>query len=93
MSADRDTAIEALAAEILRYLRSHRHAADSVEGITRWWIKQQRLEETLELVQAALNHLLEHDHVEAKVTGSGCKVYSLVERREPPSEDNAGDGP
>jgi hypothetical protein len=90
MSTDRDTAVETLAAEILRYLQSHRRAADSVDGIAQWWIKQQRLEETLEQVQAALDRLVEEQLVEAKEGGSGRKVYALVERRAS-STDGSGD--
>lgn len=68
---------DALAGEILRYLRAHRHACDTTEGIARWWIKRQRLEDTQERVQAALNLLLADARVVARTSSSGVVLYQL----------------
>jgi hypothetical protein len=35
MNADK---VEAIASEIIEYLRSHPDAADTAEGITQWWL-------------------------------------------------------
>lgn len=76
---------DALAGEILRYLRSHRQACDTTEGIARWWIKRQRLEDTLEQVQAALNLLVADARVVTRTSKTGLMLYELG-----PSADDAG---
>jgi hypothetical protein len=75
---------DALAGEILRYLRGHRAASDTVEGIARWWIKRQRLEDTLERVQSALDLLVADARLVTRESPSGRVLYRL-----PP---DAGDG-
>jgi hypothetical protein len=68
---------DALAGEILRYLQTHRHASDTVEGISRWWIKRQRLEDTLERVQSALDLLVADARVVTRESPSGRLLYRL----------------
>ena len=68
---------DALAGEILRYLQSHHHASDTTEGIARWWIKRQRLEDTLAHVQAALDQLVADARVVARRSKAGRVVYAL----------------
>ena len=50
--------IERVSAEIQRYLQSHPHAADTLEGITRWWLTRQRYEEAATVVKKALDILI-----------------------------------
>lgn len=69
--------LDALAGEILRYLREHRQAADTPEGIARWWIKRQRLEDSILRVQSALNLLVERSLVRSRANAAGARVYSL----------------
>ncbi len=78
---------EALADEILRYLRGHRTASDTVEGISRWWIKRQRLEDTLERVQSALDLLVSDARVVSRKAPSGRVLYRL-----PPGADEGEGG-
>jgi hypothetical protein len=68
---------DALAAEILRYLQAHRAASDTVEGIARWWIKRQRLEDTLERVQSALDLLVADARLVTRESPSGRVLYRL----------------
>lgn len=68
----------ALADEILRYLHSHHRACDTPEGIARWWIKRQRLEDTVERVQAALDLLVADNRVVAQGSGGGPSLYRLA---------------
>lgn len=75
--ADNDEkAVAAVAAEIKRYLEAHPNAADSVEGITRWWLARQRFEEATQTVQRALDHLVTEGEVVKSVTGEGRLLYS-----------------
>ena len=47
-----------IAQEILAYLVKRPQAQDTVEGIARWWILQQRIEQHVEDVEDALNRLV-----------------------------------
>ena len=49
--------ITSLAEEIVRYLENHPNAADTVNGITNWWITRQRYEESAARVRLALEFL------------------------------------
>jgi hypothetical protein len=77
MGTHRDGDLARLSAEILRYLESHRDAADTVEGIARWWIKRQRLEDTLRQVQWALDRLVADARIEVRVSPAGRTLYQL----------------
>jgi hypothetical protein len=72
-----DGQVDSLAGEILRYLREHPNASDNAEGIAKWWIKRQRLEETLEQVQAALDRLVARSLVEPHASPVGGTRYVL----------------
>ena len=41
---------EELEEKILNYLRKHPDAADTVEGITGWWLESQRIDESVDKV-------------------------------------------
>jgi Fe2+ or Zn2+ uptake regulation protein len=85
-----DKQVDRLAAEILRYLRGHPHASDSVEGIAQWWIKRQRLEETLDQVQQALDRLVARSLVQSHTSAAGGTRYSLrADRGSDPEQSGA----
>jgi len=44
--------------EIVRYLRSHPQAADTVDGVVHWWLPRQRLEEARDAIEGALEALV-----------------------------------
>jgi hypothetical protein len=57
--------------EILAYLTSHPEAKDTLEGIARWWILEQRLLLQIQKVQEAIKALVEKELlVEEKRMGS-----------------------
>ena len=80
-----------LAAEICRYLDSHPNAADSVEGIVRWWLPRQRLADNAELTQRALDYLVANNEVKATTTVDGRVVYRRVTEpdRHNPCDENS----
>ena len=84
ISIDDDGVVRAIADEIARYLERHPEAADSVEGIRRWWITRQRFEESLAATQRALDYL-EQQGVVAKKRFGDQSVYHLVRGGRPPS--------
>ena len=76
MLKNHDTDSSDIAEEISRYLEGHMNAADSVDGIAKWWLSRQRYEETLERVQQALDELVSKGVVKRSYTASGNTVYS-----------------
>jgi hypothetical protein len=66
-----------LAQEILNYLQAHPHAGDSLEGIARWWVMCQRLSDSVEEVQHALEELKARGNVVEYLTSDGRTMYSL----------------
>ncbi|MGR8932251.1 MAG: hypothetical protein ACU836_16605 [Gammaproteobacteria bacterium] len=68
--------VRRIADEILNYLEDHPNAADTAEGIAKWWLSRQRFEESAALVQQALNYLVSDARVALQTNYSGAKVYS-----------------
>ena len=62
-------------AEILRYLDAHPHAADTVEGITRWWLTPELGALPIETLEHALAVLIGRGRVERAPLGDGRFVY------------------
>ena len=49
---------------VLAYLEAHPSAADTLEGITTWWLEQLRIRCGIEVVSAALERLIRSGEVE-----------------------------
>lgn len=73
--------ILAIASAVEAYLAAHPEAADSAEGILRWWLPRVRLEESVADVQRALDLLVERGAVESRQVAGGRVVYRLVHDR------------
>ena len=65
-----------VAKEIRQYLENHPHAADSAEGVMRWWVSKQRFDESILTVQEALELLVDEGELYESVTSSGTAIYS-----------------
>lgn len=63
------------AAAIERYLSSRPQAAETVEGIARWWLRRQRFEDSVEMVQRALDLLVRRGVVEQLSLSGGQPMY------------------
>lgn len=61
--------------QLSRYLRHHPKACDTAEGIARWWLSSARAPVPLALVEAALDHLLALDLVQARRAADGRVRY------------------
>jgi hypothetical protein len=70
------TQIVVIAKMIERYVREHPRAADTAEGIGRWWLTRQRYEESLELVQSAIDFLVESGRLTRIQLVDGTIVYA-----------------
>ncbi len=57
------------------YLARHPEAADSAEGIARWWLATGGLEASVDEVQRALARLIEFGVVRAERTPDGRSLY------------------
>jgi hypothetical protein len=73
---DSEIDIHAIADEIRRYLSAHPNAADSCDGVVRWWLTRQRIEESADAVQRALEYLVSQGTISRKVMRDGTIVYA-----------------
>lgn len=62
---------------IEQYLVKHPEAADSVEGIARWWISEMGVEASEEEVTDALEHRPEDSPIDEQHSLSGRVIYRL----------------
>ncbi len=76
MSSDDTQSIENLAREIQAYLDQHPAAADTLEGIVAWWIARQRMADSLDKVQRALDYLVSRQRIRAHRREGGAVVYA-----------------
>lgn len=65
--------IEEAAGAISRYLETRPNAVETVEGVAKWWLLRQRYEDSLDLVQRALD-FLESEGAVVRVSVSGNKT-------------------
>jgi len=80
-----DDAISTLAREVATYLSMHPNAADTAEGIRRWWLARMRAAEaTAEVqisdVQSALDLLVERGVVVQRRLPGGRFIYAATPR-------------
>jgi hypothetical protein len=76
MSGFNDSNVQQIADQIEFYLKNHPNAADTIEGITKWWLPEHGLEVSGLIVQQALNYLGSKSVVKCNATLCGNKVYS-----------------
>jgi hypothetical protein len=69
-----------LARQILRYLRDHPEAQDTLEGIIVWWVSERAIKHWLPEVRSSLATLVAQGYV-AKQTGPGRRTFYRLNRR------------
>jgi len=69
---------------VLGYIGAHPHAADTLDGIARWWLPQQRYVTAQARIQAALERLVEEGHLQLRRLPDGTVLYSLGRASAPP---------
>jgi hypothetical protein len=74
--------VPSIAEAIERYLDRYPEAADSAEGIQRWWLASGLEEQPLSRVQTALDLLEARRIVVKTVLEGGCVIYSSLRARE-----------
>jgi hypothetical protein len=76
MSEVNDVEVIRVADQIEGYLESRPHAADTLEGITQWWLLGQGVDVSSLVVLEALNYLSLKSVVKCNANLNGNKVYS-----------------
>lgn len=72
---------ERVAQEIERYLVSHPAAADSLEGVAKWWLTYQRYQDALVIVEEALEYLVASGRVVKTKNVGGTCIYRKQETK------------
>ncbi|MBK5105165.1 MAG: hypothetical protein MUP61_00780 [Burkholderiales bacterium] len=80
----RDEIVRAIGREIELHFEAHPNAADTAEGILRWWLPQEGVEVSLENVQRALDRLLASGHIAERRMSDGRRLYARARK---PSAD------
>jgi hypothetical protein len=80
-----DESIEVLAREVETYLSQHPEAADTADGILRWWLPRVRLEEAQHDVQRALDLLVARGVIVERQLPDGSKVYGCTPTPDTPA--------
>jgi len=81
MAGKQQGQVEEVAGVISRYMSSRPNATETVEGVAKWWLVRQRYQDSVHLVQSALELLVEYGDVE-KVSVAGGKVMYRKARAE-----------
>jgi len=78
MNTSQNGSMEAVAAAIVDYVRAHPMAADSADGVHRWWMGAQHARPGLDVVESALELLVERRVLRRLPLGDGTVLYSPV---------------
>ena len=65
--------------EVLEYLNAHPCAADTLDGIVQWWLPIQRYQTAKDIIQKALDDLVQQGLVDYVETGDGRRIFRLRE--------------
>ena len=77
-----ETPSRPIANEILAYLVKHPEAQDTLEGITEWWLLEQRIQYAVAEVDGALNNLVADGLLVTRQCADGRTYYGLNRAKE-----------
>ncbi len=63
--------------DILRYIEKQPHAKHSAEGIAKYWIFQQRLEEHLNVAFGAIHYLVRKGFLQDVIKSDGSRYFQV----------------
>ena len=66
--------------QILNYLKKNPAAADTLEGITDWWLKLERVDQAVDKVAEALEVLIKAGSIKAVKSENGKILYRFADR-------------
>ncbi len=64
--------------EILQYLKKHPHAADTVDGITSWWLNQNKKKVDISVVKSVLIKMEKNNMVRVYRSAEGKSFYCRI---------------
>lgn len=70
-----------LARDILRYFLRHREAADTLEGVARWRLLDEKIHRTVDETGEALDWLIQEGFLEQVVTAVSSPVFRVNWRK------------
>lgn len=73
---------DAVANEILHYLKRFPNAAETMDGIASWWIPRQRIHEKREIVERAVQKLVRQGRMQVTHIAGGVDVYRAIAKGE-----------
>lgn len=76
MSEFNDSNVQQIADRIECYLKNHPNAADTIEGIIKWWLPGLEIEVPSLIVQQAINYLVSKSIIKCNPNLNGNKIYS-----------------
>jgi len=62
---------------ILNYLRKNPDAGDTLEGITRWWLEQEKIEISVDRAVEALESLVQKGEIRVQKVKGGSTFYKV----------------
>ncbi len=62
---------------ILRYLRKHSEAGDTLKGISRWWLNIEKMEITVDDVSSVLETLIKERKVKRLIIHGDNPIYKI----------------
>ena len=71
--------LEQLVEELSQYILANPRASDSLSGIQRWWLAGTGASERPDLVEAALEKLIERGKVECVEVQAGEPIYRAIQ--------------
>ena len=78
MAQNQPRPVTETATAIERYLGSRPQAAETVEGIARWWLARQRYDDAVDVIERALDLLVQRGVVERLALSGGQTLYRKV---------------
>jgi hypothetical protein len=87
-----NTKLPELARHILRYLREHPEAQDTVEGITVWWVSERAIKHWLPEVRSSLATLVAKGYLAKRKMGDGRVSYHINQARRTRRENLRDEG-
>jgi len=73
----RNNNAEEISRMILNYLQKTPDAADTLEGISKWWLEYERVEHSMNDVKDALENLIKKGIISMFKTKDGTTMYKI----------------
>jgi Fe2+ or Zn2+ uptake regulation protein len=67
--------------QVLKYLKENPQACDTLEGIARWWLLQQQVDDSVVAIHQALEELKKQGAISERKAPNGQTLYFARERK------------